>query len=338
MNIIIRGDRKIKNKLIAEHIYNGKRIIDRIVDFLLRIGGNRIYIVSTKDLKVKNTKNISLSRVASLKDKRVIDLNFVYEGTKLEKLIKKGKSLEKAIITENKTISNLDNFGCLYEEKEWNPISRFYVLPLGKKVALWLSKTRISPNFVTFLNITLSVLASSLILLGGRINFLLFGLWVIIFHTLDIVDGRLARLKGQGSLFGQWIDCGGDKFVMNVWYFVIVLVLYLKSGKVFFLFAGLILFFGEYFYNHLLLTSVAYFRNFDFSYISSDKISQNPMVKFVLLFINMDIQLHFITISAFLGKFEFLVLFYSIYFNFMWFVYFLFYLFKYIAYKDVKEV
>lgn len=337
MKIVIRADRAIRGKVIAEHIYKGSRIIDRFVNFLLSIDEKDIYVVSDKNLKVKNAKRIPLSKIDSLKNKIVVDLKYIYDGSKLKKLIKKGESLEKAIIIENETIKNLDSFGCLYEEKEWNPLSRFYVLPLGKKISFWLSKTKVSPNFITFLNIILSVLASSLILLGGRLNFLLFGVWIIIFHILDVVDGKLARLKSQGSLFGKWIDCGGDKLVMNVWYLVITISLYLKSGKVFFLFAGLILFFGKYMYNHLLLTSVAYFRNYNFDYTSSARIKKNPLVNFALLFINMDIQLHFIMICAWIDKFEWLILFYSVYFNFIWVMYFLFYLVRYFREGDVNE-
>ncbi len=337
MRIIIRADRKIGKEIIAEHRFRGTRIIDRIVNFLLDIGENKIQIVSDEDLKVKNVENIPLSKIDLLKSKIVIDLKFVYDDRKLRRLIKKGKSVEKAVMIENKTIKNLDSFGCLYERKEWNPISQFYIEPLGEKIAFWLRKTKVTPNFVTSLNITLGALASVLIFLGGTLNLVLFGIWVRIYHLLDVMDGSLSKFKGQGTLFGKWFDCVGDRFINGVWYLVIILTLYLRSRNTLYLFVGLALLFGVYMYNHLLLTSVAYFRNNNFYYKSPTKIKENILIKFVLLFINGDIHFHLLTIFSFMNKLEWFVLFYTGYFNFMWLMYFIFYLVKYVKEGDIKE-
>jgi len=338
MKIIIRSDRKIGNQLIAEYKFNGARIIDRIVDFLSNIDETDLYVVSDRDLKLKNVKNIPLSEADLLKDKIVIDLKFVYDGRKLKKLIKRKKSLDKSVIIENETLDNLNNFGCLYERKEWNPISKFYVEPLGEKIGYWLRKTRVSPNAVSFSNIILSSLISLLLFFGGTFGVIIFGIWVRIFHILDIVDGQIARLKCQGTKFGKWVDGGTDRFVIGLWHMTIAVSLYIKSQKIIFLFAGLLVLFGNYMYNYLLLTSVAYFRGNRFDYKSSSGIKTNPIIKFILLFVNHDIQLHILTLCAFIAKLDWFILFYAFYFNFMWFMYFLFYLIEYFRKGDVKEV
>jgi phosphatidylglycerophosphate synthase len=338
MKIVIRADRKLDNELIAKHIFKEDRIIDRIVNFLLGVGGMDIYIVSDDDLKVKNVKNISLSSADLLENKQIIDLKFVYDWRKLKKFIKNGKLLEKAVIIENKTIKNLDYFGCFYERSEWNPISQFYVEPFGEKIAFWLRNTKITPNFITALNIILSVFASGLVLLGGTLNLVLFGIWVRMFHVLDVMDGQLARLKSQGTSFGQWFDGAGDRIVLSIWHIVISLALYLNSNNAFFLFLGLAILFGVYIHNYLLFTSVLYFRGSKFDYKSSSRIKKNPLISFVLIFVNNDIQFHILTICAWTNKLNWFLIFYAVYFNFMWLMYFLYYSMKYIREKEVKEV
>ena len=77
MKIVVLSNGKIGKESIAEHKFKGKKIVERVVDFLWDIGKKDIYVVSDTDLKVKNTKHISLSNVDSLKNKQVIDLKFV---------------------------------------------------------------------------------------------------------------------------------------------------------------------------------------------------------------------------------------------------------------------
>jgi len=344
MKIIIRADRKIGNKNIAEHIFrgntghrfHGKRIIEKVVDFLLRSGEEDIFIVSDKDLKINNTKHISLSKADFSKYKGVIDLKFVYDSVKLGKFLKKKESLERAIVQESKTIKNINDFGVIYEKKEWNPISRFYVIPTGRKIALLLSKTKVSPNFITLSNILFGILVSALILLGTRLSLFLFGISVILFYIFDEVDGALARFKSQTSLFGKWIDECGDRIVMNVWYIMIAIHLYLKTEEVFFLIAVLVLFSGEYIYNYFVSTSIDYFKNFDLRFTSNIQVMQSPLSKFLLSFLSVDMKLSFIIISAWINKLEYFILFYAVYINIIWILFFLSYFKEYLTEGDIK--
>lgn len=336
MNIIIRTDRKIGKELIATYPFSNKRIIDRFTELISDLKAN-IFIASDRKIEVDNTKNIAISDINNKKDAIILDLNYIYDERKLKKLIKKRKDINKAIIKENKEIADLKSFGCLFHRKEWNPLSRYYVEPLGEKLGYKLSKSPISANQVTFFNVIISILASYWIYLNTTASLILFGIWVRIFHMLDIVDGQIARLKNKGSPFGQWIDGGGDKFVITVWYIVIASSLYLKSNNVLFLFIGLIALFGIYIYNYLMLTSVMYFRNSKSSYKSESRMIKNPLTSFILLFLDYDIHLHILTICAFINKLELFLIFYAIYFNFMWFMYFVFYLIRHLTKEDAKE-
>ena len=336
MNLVIRADRKIGKEIIAEHAFKGARIIDRIVDFLFSIDQKEVFIASAKDLKVRNTSKIPLSKIDSLDSKNIIDLQYAYDGRKLAYALKRGKPLNQAIVIENSQVGHLDYMGCLYERKEWNPISKYYIEPWGEKMGYWLRNTRITPNAVSFINILLSLFASGLLFLGlpGRI---LFGVWVRLFHMWDIVDGQIARLKCQGTSFGKWVDGAGDRLVLAFWYLFISGYLYFKLSNVIFLFLGLFVLYGNMMYNYLLYTSVAYFRNNRFDVKSNSKVNQNLIVRFILLFVNHDIHLHLLTLAVIFNKLDLFIIFYAFYFNFMWFMYFIFYLLKYLREGDVKE-
>ncbi len=333
MNIIIRADKKIGNKLIGEHIFAGKRIIDNFIDFLLSLKVN-IFVVSNKKIKINNAKIIPISRINDIKDTIILDLDYIYDERKLKKLIKKGKDANKAIIKRNKKIADLDSFGCLFHRKEWNPISQYYVEPLGEKLAFALRKSSITPNQITFLNIIIGLLASSLIYINTTLSLIIFGIWVRFFHVLDIIDGHLARLQNKQSFFGKWLDSGGDKLVMIVWYATIAATLFLKRNNQIYALAGLVLLMGMFLYNYLSLTTVVYFRNYDTSYT----VRKSIISRVVLFFINIDIQWHIITICAIIGRMEYILFFYAIYFNFVWFIYFIYYFVKYLREGDVKDV
>jgi len=336
MNIIIRADRKIGNELIAEHIFSGKRIIDRFIDLGTNLKAN-VLIVSGKKIEANKAKAIPSSKVDNIKSALILDLNNIYDQRKLEKLLKKGKDPRKAIIKENRTLADLNSFGCLFCRKEWNPLSQYYVEPLGEKLAFALRKSGITPNQVTLFNILLGLLASLLIFMNTALSLIIFGIFVRFFHMLDIADGHLARLKNKLSLFGKWIDGGGDKFVMMIWYSVIALTLFLKRNDVIYIIAGFALLVGAFVYNYLLLTSVAYFRSYNKDYTIEEGTGKKIVSKALMFFINYDMQLHIFTVFALLNKIEYILFFYAAYFNFAWLAYFVYYFTKYIKEGDVRE-
>ncbi len=337
MKIVIRADRKIRDALIAEYKLKDQRLIDRFVNLISDLEAE-IFIASDSKIHVANTKSITISAMGNMKEAIVLDLKNIYDDRKLKKLIKKKKDTKKAIIKENKEIADLRSFGCMFHRKEWNPINRYYIEPLGEKIGFMLRNTSISANQVTFLNVILGILASYLIYRNTILSLIIFAIWVRFFHLLDIVDGHIARLQNKGSPFGQWIDGGGDKFVITLWYIFISYAVYQKTGKIFFLIVGLVAMFGIYMYNYLMLTSVMYFRNAKSSYKSETAVKKNPIVSFILLFIDYDVHLHILTLCALTNRLEWFLTFYALYFNFMWGAYFLYYLKRHLTRADAKEI
>ncbi|MFD0774795.1 CDP-alcohol phosphatidyltransferase family protein [Streptomonospora algeriensis] len=88
----------------------------------------------------------------------------------------------------------------------------FLVDPLAARLVVWTAnRTSITPNQITF--------GAGVLGAGSAVCFAL-GEWpwlvvgALLFHlsfVLDCMDGKIARLKGNGSVFGSWVDFVFDR-------------------------------------------------------------------------------------------------------------------------------
>lgn len=82
-----------------------------------------------------------------------------------------------------------------------------------------------SPNQITLFRLFLSLLIGVLFLHGFA---LLGALGFLLWYFLDCIDGKLARLSGRSSLFGNWLDRTTDR--VGVALILVTEGLYLQSG------------------------------------------------------------------------------------------------------------
>ncbi len=93
-------------------------------------------------------------------------------------------------------------------------INRELTLPLTR----WLAPTRLSPNAISVIGF-MFVIAAAWPLAGGTYATFLLGGFLQWFGSLmDGVDGKIARLKGQQSPFGCWLDT-----ILDYAYYLILL-------------------------------------------------------------------------------------------------------------------
>jgi CDP-diacylglycerol--glycerol-3-phosphate 3-phosphatidyltransferase len=71
-----------------------------------------------------------------------------------------------------------------------------------------LSKSGITPNALTFLNLALNIIAAYAIAVG---HFLLGGVLVLVAGVFDLLDGALARFTKQTTRFGAILDSVADR-------------------------------------------------------------------------------------------------------------------------------
>ncbi|HEX3032010.1 MAG TPA: CDP-alcohol phosphatidyltransferase family protein [Bacillota bacterium] len=93
----------------------------------------------------------------------------------------------------------------LYARLFFRKIS-FIITPL-------MAKLPFTPNMLTVGSIIAGTAGAVLLMLPGPFNYLLGGLLVIAWFLLDVLDGDLARYKGQQSLKGVYLDSLGHYIV-----------------------------------------------------------------------------------------------------------------------------
>jgi len=86
---------------------------------------------------------------------------------------------------------------------------------LAYKIAKKLSKTGVTPNEITIFRFVISLPATLYFFSRGQYFYNLIGLAIyVLLVPLDWVDGDLARLTGQSSLLGKWLDDTTDRVLM----------------------------------------------------------------------------------------------------------------------------
>ena len=106
-------------------------------------------------------------------------------------------------------------------------LARVWSARLIEPIARFLGSLGLSPNAVTILGFFLTVAVAG-VLATGRL--LLAGLLLIVTLAFDSVDGTLARISGQTTRFGAFLDSTLDRWA-EVAMFVAIVWLYLRTDN-----------------------------------------------------------------------------------------------------------
>jgi CDP-diacylglycerol--glycerol-3-phosphate 3-phosphatidyltransferase len=110
---------------------------------------------------------------------------------------------------------------------------------LLEKIVNGLALTKISPNHLTFIGLLINTGAAVLFGLGNEHNyvrmFLYAGLVIIGAGIFDMVDGRVARLTDQVTVFGAFFDSVIDRYSDVVLFFGLV-VFYARGNRLLYVF------------------------------------------------------------------------------------------------------
>jgi CDP-diacylglycerol--glycerol-3-phosphate 3-phosphatidyltransferase len=85
---------------------------------------------------------------------------------------------------------------------------------LASRSMIGLARTRVTPNALTTLGVTLSAAGGVLVYFENHGEILFFWIGAVVFvvgSLLDILDGALARQSGKGTPFGAFIDSTTDR-------------------------------------------------------------------------------------------------------------------------------
>ena len=108
-----------------------------------------------------------------------------------------------------------------------------------EKIVTGLALTRISPNHLTFIGLLINTAAAVFFGFGNERNFvrmfLYAGLVIIGAGIFDMVDGRVARLTDQVTVFGAFFDSVIDRYSDVVLFFGLV-VFYARGNRLLYVF------------------------------------------------------------------------------------------------------
>jgi len=132
-----------------------------------------------------------------------------------------------------KTLSEIKKYG-LKGEKEPFSFDRFF-----SRYLTWLFlRMELSANQVTVLSLIVGCMGGVFYGMGGYISALVGGALVFLFIVLDSTDGEIARIRGQSSITGVYLESVTDSFVMLVYLMGFVYGSYDQSNVEFMLFSG----------------------------------------------------------------------------------------------------
>ncbi|MDH6226827.1 CDP-alcohol phosphatidyltransferase family protein [Streptomyces sp. MJP52] len=120
----------------------------------------------------------------------------------------------------------------------------FLVDPLATRLLMVLARFRfVTPNGVTWAALVFGLVSAGFFLAADPVSLVIGAVLYHFSFVLDCVDGKLARLKNNGSLFGGWLDYVFDR--VRVLFCAVGLMggQYLRTGEGVFLLAGLVIVF-----------------------------------------------------------------------------------------------
>jgi phosphatidylglycerophosphate synthase len=108
------------------------------------------------------------------------------------------------------------------------PYSLFINRPLGRIFAAAAHQLGMTPNQVTYVSAACTLAGLLVLGLGsaGGWSGLLVAVLLVLGYALDSADGQLARLRGGGSLLGEWLDHMIDSIKVAALHLVVLVMLY----------------------------------------------------------------------------------------------------------------
>ena len=92
------------------------------------------------------------------------------------------------------------------------PISRYLNRPISLRISRYLVNTKVTPNTISWLSFSLSMISGLIYFLGGWASIAIAGLLAQVSSIIDGCDGEVARLKFQMSRYGGWLDSVIDRY------------------------------------------------------------------------------------------------------------------------------
>ncbi|MFB8265617.1 CDP-alcohol phosphatidyltransferase family protein [Streptomyces sp. NPDC055955] len=116
--------------------------------------------------------------------------------------------------------------------------------PVATRMLCWLARFRcVTPNRVTWAALFVGLGSAWLFLRGDQTSLIIGAALYHVSFILDCIDGKLARLKGNGSVFGGWLDYVFDRIRVLFCALALMGGQYLRTHEAYYLLAALVVVF-----------------------------------------------------------------------------------------------
>jgi len=182
-------------------------------------------------------------------DAVVLRADRLYDAARLRRGLRRGRSPESAVMWR------LDRPGSLATAEEeltrrltYQPLGKYWALPLAERLAERLCPTWVRPNALTLATAALMLSAAGLTaaLANGWIERPAVALCLALSLVLDTADGRLARLQGTCSALGRWLDQVLDELADLALHAAIAWAAFVRDGHPIWLILGILYASGKY--------------------------------------------------------------------------------------------
>lgn len=259
LDLVIDARPRGPHGLLAAEVVLGRSVLARLIDQVIEIAGpGRTISVLARDddhdeleslLADAGKERIALRSETLAAEALVLRTDRLYDGRRLRRALVQGKRPEAAAIwrldrPESLAVAEQE----LTRRLTYQPLGRYWAFPIAERMAAALAPTRIRPNAVTLAAAALMLVGAAIVGCGGSgwIGRTTAALTFALALVLDTADGRLARLQGTCSAFGQWLDQVLDELADLALHGAIAWALFQSTGAASWLVLGVLYASGKY--------------------------------------------------------------------------------------------
>jgi phosphatidylglycerophosphate synthase len=205
--------------------------------------------------------------------------------------------------------------------KRHNPfLTSIFYWNISTRLTYLLARFNITANQTSALSLIFGILAAAIFATTEYPHIIIAGLLATLLFIFDLVDGEIARLKGQASIFGLWVDHVFGAGWNTLLYLGIIIGSFLSEINILNLFVTSFFLFG-YFMNYSVFIETRALLGKSPKKVVRGKLSR--IAKFLRLEPNDlsltgDIQATLILSASILNQMKILILFLSLVFNIQW--------------------
>ncbi|APW62925.1 CDP-alcohol phosphatidyltransferase family protein [Paludisphaera borealis] len=259
LDLVIDARPRGPRGLLAAEVVLGRSLLARLIDQALDVAGpGRTVAVHAWGSECEALEallidaapgRVALRSEPPSAEAAVLRTDRLYDSRRLRRAVRRGERPETAEIWRLDRPESLATAEQeLTRRLTYQPLGRYWAFPIAERLAAALQHTRVRPNAVTLAAASLMLSGTAIVACGGLgwISRTATALAFASALVLDTADGRLARLQGTCSAFGQWLDQVLDELADLALHGAIAWAMFQSGAPAYWLVLGILYASGKY--------------------------------------------------------------------------------------------